>query len=339
MTRRALITGITGQDGAYLARLLLNKGYDVVGGSRPASTRDLWRLKAVDVERDVRIVDLELLDASNIQSVIEREQPDEIYNLAAQSDVSSSFRIPVLTGDTDALGAARLLEAIVKVDPTIRFYQASSSEMFGDALEAPQSETTPFRPRSPYGVAKLYAYWMTVNFRNTEGLFACNGILFNHESPLRGLEFVTRKITHGLATIALGGRECVELGNLDSSRDWGFAADYVEGMWRMLQGESPGDYVLATGRSHSVRAFCDAAASSFGLDLAWEGSGTEERAIDRKSGRAVIRINKNFYRPKESVPLVGDAAKARRELGWQPSTGFTELVRMMAEQDLIRARR
>jgi GDPmannose 4,6-dehydratase len=339
MTRRALITGVTGQDGAYLARLLLDKGYEVVGGSRPAASRDLWRLKAVGVERDVKICDLELLELSSILSVIECERPTEIYNLAAQSVVSSSFRMPLLTGDADALGAVRILEAIRKGDSSIRFYQASTSEMFGDTKESPQSETSPFCPRSPYGAAKLYAHWMTVNYRNVYGMFACSGILFNHESPLRGLEFVTRKVTHGLAEIALGNRDCIELGNLDASRDWGFAGDYVEGMWRMLQTEKPGDYVLATGRSHSVRAFCEAAASAMGLDIVWQGVGIDEKAIDPRTGRVIIRVNKDFYRPTEPVPLVGNAAKAKRELGWQPKMTFSELARTMGEQDLKLARR
>jgi GDPmannose 4,6-dehydratase len=338
MTRRALITGVTGQDGAYLARLLLNKGYDVVGGSRPAATRDLWRLRAVGVDRDVRICDLELLESSNILAVIERERPTEIYNLAAQSVVSSSFRTPVLTGDADALGAVRILEAIRKVGSSTRFYQASTSEMFGDAQETPQSETAAFCPRSPYGAAKLYAHWMTVNYRNVYGMFACSGILFNHESPLRGLEFVTRKVTYGLAEIALGNRDCIELGNLDASRDWGFAGDYVEGMWRMLQAEKPGDYVLATGRSHSVRAFCDAAAKAMDVDIDWQGVGIDEKAIDRKTGRVIVKINRELYRPTELVPLVGNAAKAKCELGWQPTMTFSELVGTMAEQDLKLAR-
>ncbi|OKO76728.1 GDP-D-mannose dehydratase [Bradyrhizobium sp. NAS80.1] len=339
MTRRALVTGITGQDGAYLARFLLEKGYDVVGGSRASSGRNLWRLEALGIEREVRIVDLELLDSSNIVSVIEHEQPAEIYNLAAQSVVSSSFRLPVLTGEADALGAARILEAIRKIDRSIRFYQASSSEMFGDAPESPQSETTPFRPRSPYGVAKLYAHWMTVNSRNADGLFACSGIVFNHESPLRGLEFVTRKITHGLASIALGRGDAVELGNLDATRDWGFAADYVEAVWRMMQAERSDDYVLATGQSHSVRSFCEAAAEAVGFRLVWRGSGTDEVALDTKTGRTVVRINKEYYRANERISLVGDATKAQRELGWQPRMSFADLVRMMAEEDLRRLRR
>jgi GDPmannose 4,6-dehydratase len=331
---RALITGITGQDGAYLARLLLSKGYEVIGGSRPSPARDLWRLRALGIERDTKLTDLELLDSSNILSVIEKEQPTEIYNLAAQSDVGSSFRAPVLTGDADAIGAARILEAIRQIDPSIRYYQASSSEMFGDTDETPQSEVSSFRPRSPYGVAKLYAHWMTVNFRNIDGLFACSGIAFNHESPLRGLEFVTRKITHGLAAIALGKREYIELGNLDASRDWGFAADFVEGMWRMLQNEQPTDYVLATGQSRSVRAFCHAAAEAVGLDLIWRGSGLEEKGIDTKTGRTIVKVNSAFYRPPERIPLVGNAAKAERELGWKPSMSFSEVVQTMAQEDL-----
>ena len=336
MTRRALITGVTGQDGAYLARLLLQKGYEVVGGSRPSPTRDLWRLKAAGIERDVRIVDLELLDPANISAVIEREQPAEIYNLAAQSVVHSSFATPVLTGDADALGAARTLEAIRKIDRSIRYYQASTSEMFGDATEAPQSELTPFRPRSPYGVAKLYAHWITVNFRNADGLFACSGILFNHESPLRGFEFVTRKITHGLAAIARGKLDRLELGNLDARRDWGYAAEYVEGMWRMLQRDTPGDFVLATGHSCSVREFCEAAAQAVGLDLEWRGRGVDETAFDRKTGRTIVKVNRDFFRPSEPIPLVGDATRARRELGWRSRTSVNELARMMAEEDLKR---
>jgi GDPmannose 4,6-dehydratase len=336
MTRRALITGITGQDGAYLARLLLRKGYEVVGGSRPSRTRDLWRLKAVDVERDVRIVDLEMLDSENISAVIEREQPAEIYNLAAQSVVHSSFGTPVLTGDADALGAARTLEAIRKINPSIRYYQASTSEMFGNATEAPQSEQTPFRPRSPYGVAKLYAHWITVNFRNADGLFACSGILFNHESPLRGLEFVTRKISHGLAAIARGRLDCLELGNLDARRDWGFAAEYVEGMWQMLQRDVPGDYVLATGHSCSVREFCETTAQAVGINLEWRGTGIDETAVNRKTGRIVVRVRRDFFRPSEPIPLIGDAARAREILGWQPRTPVSELARMMAEEDLRR---
>ncbi|QOZ52001.1 GDP-mannose 4,6-dehydratase [Bradyrhizobium sp. CCBAU 53338] len=339
MARRALITGVTGQDGAYLSRLLLEKGYDVVGGSRASPARDLWRLKALGIDRDVRIVDLELLDSRSIVSVIERERPDEIYNLAAQSVVSSSFHLPVLTGDADALGVARILEAITGIDPSIRFYQASSSEMFGDAPAAPQSEGTPFRPRSPYGAAKLYAHWMTVNARNAGGLFACSGIVFNHESPLRGLEFVTRKITHGFARIAVGRGDGIELGNLDATRDWGSAPDYVEAMWRMLHAKRPDDYVLATGQSHSVRSFCKAAAQAAGFDLTWHGSGTDEVAVDAKTGRVVVRVNEKFYRPNEPIPLVGDPTKARRELGWQPRMSFEDLVRTMVEEDLRRLRR
>jgi GDPmannose 4,6-dehydratase len=336
MTRRALITGIAGQDGAYLARFLLQKGYEVIGGSRPSRARDLWRLKALGIEGDLKIVDLELLDPASISAVIEREQPAEIYNLAAQSVVSSSFRTPVLTGDADALGAARILEAIRRINPAIRYYQASTSEMFGDATEAPQSESTPFRPRSPYGVAKLYAHWITVNFRNADGLFACSGILFNHESPLRGLEFVTRKISHGLAAIARRRLDCVELGNLDARRDWGYAAEYVEGMWMMLQRDTPGDYVLATGHSCSVREFCEAAAQAVGLDLEWRGTGVDETAFDRKTGQTVVKVNRDFFRPSEPIPLVGNAAHARRELGWRPKTSVSELANMMAAEDLKR---
>jgi GDPmannose 4,6-dehydratase len=339
MTRRALITGISGQDGAYLARFLLKKGYEVVGASRPAANRDLWRLKAFNIEPDVKICDLELLDSSNVLSVLEKERPDEIYNLAALSVVGPSFRIPVLTGDADALGAVRILEAIRKIGSSTRFYQASTSEMFGDTNETPQSETTPFCPRSPYAAAKLYAHWMTVIYRNAHGLFACSGILFNHESPLRGLEFVTRKITHGLAAIALGDLDFIELGNLDASRDWGFAADYVEGIWSMLQAEKPSDYVLATGRSHTVRDFCEEAARAVGIDLVWQGTRMDEKGINRRTGRTIVKINPDFYRPAELVPLVGNAAKAKRELGWQPTMSFSELARTMAEQDLMLARR
>lgn len=336
MAKRALITGITGQDGAYLAQLLLSKGYEVVGAARRSAERNIWRLKELGIDRDVKFCDFELLEFSNILLTIERERPAEVYNLGAQSFVSTSFEQPIFTGDVDALGVARLLEAVRTVDRSIRFYQASTSEMFGKVQEVPQKETTPFYPRSPYGVAKLYAHWMTVNYREGYGMFACNGILFNHESPLRGIEFVTRKITHGLAEVAAGLISHIELGNLEASRDWGFAGDYVEGMWRMLQVDTPQDFVLATGRTHSVRHFCELACKAIGLGLEWRGAGVDEEGIDPKTGQAIIKINPRFYRPAEVDLLIGDRSKAEKELGWVPRMSFEALVASMALSDLQR---
>ena len=338
MSKTALIVGITGQDGAYLARLLLGKGYAVFGTHRRSSLVHAWRLEELGVAGDITILPLDLLEATNIQRVLEQVKPDEVYNLAAQSFVGLSFDQPVYTGDVDGLGVARLLDALRFLGAGARFYQASSSEMFGKAATAPQDESTPFYPRSPYGVAKLFAHWTTVNFREAHGLHASSGILFNHESPLRGSEFVTRKITRGLARIRLGRQECLEIGNLDAQRDWGFAGDYVEGMWRMLQQEMPGDYVLATGRPKSVRDFIDGAARCSGLRLEWKGEGEARVGIDAATGRVWVRVDPRLFRPAEVDALYGNPAKAASVLGWTPKTGFEELVAMMVEADFRRAR-
>lgn len=336
--KTALITGVNGQDGAYLAKLLLQKGYHVVGAARRTSSSNFSRLDEVGVLDDVEVVDFELIEFSNIMRAVEKIAPTEIYNLAAQSFVHVSFEHPIYTGDADALGVARILEAIRTVNPEIRFYQASTSEMFGLVQETPQSERTPFHPRSPYGVAKLYGHWITVNYRESYGIHASSGILFNHESPLRGKEFVTRKITLGLAHVKHGKQNVLSLGNLDAKRDWGFAGDYVEGMWRMLQKESGGDYVLATGDTHPVREFLQHAGEALQMDLVFEGNGVEERGIDRKTGKVVVEIDPAFFRPAEVDLLLGNCEKAKQELGWRHSVSFRNLVGMMAEADDRRVR-
>ena len=315
MSKRALITGITGQDGSYLAELLLEQGYDVVGMVRRSSTVNFERI--THLMDDVEFAAGDLLDQMSMIEVLQKHRPEEVYNLAAQSFVQTSFGQPVLTGETTALGVTRLLDAIRIVDDSIRFYQASSSEMFGKVHEVPQSETTPFHPRSPYGVAKVYGHWITVNYRESYDLHASSGILFNHESPRRGLEFVTRKITHGAAQIALGQATELRLGNLDAKRDWGFAGDYVEAMWRMLQQEAPDDFVICTGETHSVREFCELAFGRAGLDY-------EDHVV----------VDERFFRPAEVDLLVGDAAKAEAQLGWRPRTRFSQLVEMMVDHDL-----
>ena len=315
MSKRALITGITGQDGSYLAELLLEQGYDVVGMVRRSSTINFERI--THLMDDVEFAAGDLLDQMSMIEVLQKHRPEEVYNLAAQSFVQTSFGQPVLTGETTALGVTRLLDAIRIVDDSIRFYQASSSEMFGKVHEVPQSETTPFHPRSPYGVAKVYGHWITVNYRESYDLHASSGILFNHESPRRGLEFVTRKITHGAAQIALGQATELRLGNLDAKRDWGFAGDYVEAMWRMLQQEAPDDFVICTGETHSVREFCELAFGRAGLDY-------EDHVV----------VDERFFRPAEVDLLVGDAAKAETQLGWRPRTRFNQLVEMMVDHDL-----
>ena len=312
---RALITGITGQDGSYLAELLLGKGYDVVGMVRRSSTVNYERI--AHLQDRVTFVNADLLDQVSLIEALKEHAPSEVYNLAAQSFVQTSFGQPVLTGETTALGVTRLLDAIRMVDPSIRFYQASSSEMFGKVAEVPQSEATPFHPRSPYGVAKVYGHWITVNYRESYDLHASSGILFNHESPRRGLEFVTRKISHGAAQIKLGNQDKLALGNLDAKRDWGFAGDYVDAMWRMLQQDQPDDYVVCTGETHSVRQFCEIAFGHLGLDY------NEHVVIDER-----------FFRPAEVDLLVGDCAKATATLDWQPQTPFDELVVMMVDADM-----
>ncbi len=335
MGKRALITGIVGQDGSYLAKLLLEKGYEVWGGDRRSGDGSC-RLEDLGIEKDVDVVSMDLLELTNIYKVIEKVEPDEVYNLAAQSFVQASFEMPILTVDVNALGALRLLEVLRCLRPGAKFYQASTSEMFGNAREVPQTEKTPFYPRSPYGAAKLFAHWITVNYRESYGMFACSGILFNHESPLRGLEFVTRKITHGLARIKYGLQDRLLLGNLDAERDWGYAPEYVEGMWLMLQHGEPDDYVLATGETHSVREFVEKAAEVAGFDIRWEGKGTETRGVDRRSGKVVVEVSPEFYRPAEVGVLTGTPEKAMEKLGWRPRTHFEELVRIMMEADLRR---
>lgn len=318
MAKTALITGITGQDGSYLAEFLLEKGYDVVGMVRRSSTINFDRIH--HIQDDMTLVQGDLLDQASLIGILAEHRPDEVYNLAAQSFVPTSWKQPVLTGEFTALGVTRVLDAIRVVYGStrdVRFYQASSSEMFGKVREVPQKETTPFYPRSPYGVAKVYGHWITVNYRESYDLFACSGILFNHESPRRGLEFVTRKVSHGVARIKLGLDKALPLGNLEAQRDWGFAGDYVRAMWLMLQQDEPDDYVVATGATHSVRSLCEVAFSHVGLDY-----------------RDHVTVDERFLRPAEVDQLVGDASKARRELGWSPETCFEDLVRMMVDADL-----
>lgn len=334
--RRALITGVGGQDGAYLARLLLGRGYQVWGTTRDAARSTPWRLEALGIAGKVALAPLDLTDAGRIEALIAEVRPQEVYNLAGLSQVSRSFQDPVETGDANALGVSRLLEAVRRSAPAARYYQASSSEMYGRAGEVPQRESTAFHPVSPYGVAKLYAHWITVTYRDAYRLHASSGILFNHESPLRGPEFVTRKITDGLARIRLGLSDRLKLGNLAARRDWGYAEDYVLGMWLMLQQEQGDDYVLATGRSHSVRQFVDLAAATLGFDLVWEGEGTEARALDRRSGRVIVEVAPELYRPLDIDEVRGDPGKARRQLGWQPQVKFETLVEILAQADLRR---
>ncbi len=343
--KKALVTGITGQDGAYLAELLLSKGYEVHGIKRRASLLNTDRIDHLYQDPHVERRNLflhygDLTDSGNLTRVIQAVQPDEIYNLGAMSHVAVSFEMPEYTANADALGALRILEAVrlLGLEKKTRFYQASSSELYGLVQEVPQRETTPFYPRSPYAVAKLYAYWITVNYREAYGMYACNGILFNHESPIRGETFVTRKITRALARIKLGLQDCLWLGNLDALRDWGHARDYVEMQWLMLQQESPEDYVIATGEQHSVREFVDLAAAELGLRLTWAGSGVDETGADQH-GRVIVRVDPRYFRPAEVDTLLGDATKARTRLGWAPRTGFGELVAEMVREDLKSAER
>jgi len=336
--KRAVISGITGQDGSYLAELLLDRGYEVHGIVRRASTFNRQRIDHLRTSPEFRNRFLlhygDLADDGSLIAVLEEVRPDEVYNLAAQSHVGISFTQPAYTGDVTGLGTIRLLEAIRRICPETRFYQASSSELFGKVRETPQNEDTPFHPRSPYAVAKLYAYWACVNYREAYGMYAVNGILFNHESPRRGENFVTRKITIGVADILAGRREFISLGNLEARRDWGFAGDFVEGMWLMLQQEKPKDYVLGTGETHSVREFTEAAFSHAGISLKWEGSGREEKAFDAKTGALRVRVDPRYFRPAEVDLLLSDPSRAREELGWRPKTSFEELVEMMLRADI-----
>jgi GDPmannose 4,6-dehydratase len=344
--KKALITGITGQDGAYLAELLLEKGYEVHGIKRRASLFNTDRIDHLyrdPHERDVRLKLHygDLTDATNLIRVIQQVRPDEIYNLAAQSHVAVSFETPEYTANSDALGTLRILEAIriLGLEKTTRFYQASTSEMYGQVQEIPQTEKTPFYPRSPYGAAKVYGYWITVNYREAYGLYACNGILFNHESPNRGETFVTRKITRGLARIREGLDQCLYLGNIDALRDWGHARDFVRAQWLMLQQDAPDDFVISTGEQHSVREFVERAAAHLGFEIGWRGEGVQEEGVDRSSGRVLVRIDPRYFRPTEVETLLGDCSKARAKLGWSPQITFAALVEEMVAADLELARR
>ena len=339
--KKAIITGISGQDGAYLAQLLLEKGYAVYGTYRRTSSVNFWRIEELGIAHhpSLHLVEYDLTDLGSSLRLLETTEATEVYNLAAQSFVGVSFDQPTATAQITGLGAVHLLEAIRQVNPGIRFYQASTSEMFGKVQAVPQKEDTPFYPRSPYGVAKLYAHWMTVNYRESYDIFGCSGILFNHESPLRGREFVTRKITDAVAKIKLGKIDCLELGNLDAKRDWGFAREYVDGMWRMLQADEPDTFVLATGRTVTIRDFVALAFSAAGIDVEFRGAGENEVAIAARSGKTVMRINPKFHRPAEVDLLIGDAGKARERLGWEPATSLEELCRMMVESDISRNER
>ena len=336
--KTALVTGITGQDGAYLAQLLLNKGYVVYGTYRRTSSVNFWRLKELGVQAapNLHLVEYDLTDLGATIALLQKVRPAEIYNLAAQSFVGVSFEQPSTTAQITGLGPLNLLEAIRLTDRGIRFYQASTSEMFGKVQAIPQREDTPFYPRSPYGVAKLYAHWMTVNYRESYNIFGASGILFNHESPLRGLEFVTRKITDGVAKIKLGQLDCLRLGNLDAKRDWGYAQEYVEGMWRMLQAAEPDTYVLATNRTETVRDFVRLAFKSAGINIAFSGKAEGETAVDTESGNVVMRVDPAFYRPAEVELLIGDPGKAKTELGWAPTTTLEQLCQMMVDADIRR---
>ena len=334
----ALITGITGQDGAYLAQLLLDKGYTVYGAYRRTSSVNFWRIDELGIQQhpQLHLVEYDLTDLGASIALVQKVQPTEIYNLAAQSFVGVSFEQPSTTAQITGLGALNLLEAIRLVNPKIRFYQASTSEMFGKVQAIPQEESTPFYPRSPYGVAKLYAHWMTVNYRESYNIFGASGILFNHESPLRGREFVTRKITDAVAKIQLGQLDVLELGNLDAKRDWGYAKEYVEGMWRMLQVDEPDTFVLATNRTETVRDFVRMAFKGAGVSVDFQGSAEDETAVDVATGKTVVRVNPKFYRPAEVDLLIGNPTKAKNVLGWAPQTTLEQLCQMMVEADLRR---
>lgn len=336
--KKALVTGITGQDGAYLAEYLLDNNYVVYGTYRRTSSINFWRIAELSIldNPNLHLKEYDLLDFGAAVRLLDEVQPDEIYNLAAQSFVGVSFDQPILTGNTTGLGVTNLLEAIRIVNTKIKFYQASTSEMFGHVQAIPQVETTPFYPRSPYGIAKLYAHWMTINYRESYGIFGASGILFNHESPLRGIEFVTRKITDGVSKIALGKLDCLELGNLDAKRDWGYAGDYVRGMHSILQANKPDSYILATNRTETVRDFVKMSFKRIGIDLEFQGSGNTEHARDIKTGQTLVKVNPIFYRPAEVELLIGNPSKAKNELGWVPETTLEKLCEMMVDADMRR---
>jgi len=346
MKKTALISGITGQDGAYLAELLIEKGYEVHGIKRRTSLLNTDRIDHLyqdphSKERNFILHYGDLTDSSNLIRILQQTQPDEVYNLAAQSHVAVSFESPEYTGDTDALGTLRLLEGIrlLGLEKKTRFYQASTSELYGKVQETPQTEKTPFYPRSPYAVAKLYAYWITVNYREAYGIYACNGILFNHESPIRGETFVTRKITRALARISLGLQDRLFLGNLDAKRDWGHAKDYVKMQWLMLQQEKPDDFVIATGKQYSVRDFVTLAAKELNIDIQWQGKGIDEKGYNRKTGELVVEVDSNYFRPTEVETLLGNPAKAKEKLGWTPKISFQEMVAEMVKNDFVQAQK
>lgn len=334
--KKALITGITGQDGSYLAEFLLEKGYEVHGIRRASSVFNTERIDHLieNKELNFHLHYGDLIDSSNLNRLLEEIKPDEIYNLGAQSHVHISFQIPEYTAEIDAIGTLRLLDAIKETGIKTKFYQASTSELFGKALEIPQTEKTPFYPRSPYGIAKLFSYWTVVNYREAYNVFACNGILFNHESSRRGRIFVTRKITMGIAGIIKGEQDKIYLGNLNAKRDWGYAPDFVEAMWLMLQQDTPDDYVIATGETHTIREFCEEAFKIAGFEIIWQGSGLDEKGIDKKTGKVLIEIDPKYFRPAEVDLLIGDSTKARQKLNWQPKVKFKELVKIMMEADL-----
>lgn len=339
--KKAIVTGITGQDGAYLAELLLNKGYKVYGTFRRSSSVNFWRIDELGIKNhpNLHLYEYDLTDPSDSIRMVTEIQPDEIYNLAAQSFVGVSFKQPVTTANITGLGPLYLLEAIRMVNPKIKFYQASTSEMFGKVQAVPQVESTPFYPRSPYGVAKLYGHWITVNYRESYNIFACSGILFNHESPLRGQDFVTRKITDAVAKIKLGKLDCLELGNLDAKRDWGYAKEYVEGMYLMLQAKESDDYVLATNRTETVRDFVSMAFKAADIEIEFNGTDSNEYAVDKATGKTVMKVSEQFYRPAEVELLIGNPAKAKAKLGWQAKTNLETLCKIMVEADLERNKR
>jgi len=334
--KTAFITGITGQDGSYLAELLLEKGYSVHGMVRRSSSFNRWRIDHIikSGNKDFHLHYGDLSDSSSMNKIIQNTNPDEVYNLGAQSHVGISFQLPEYTSDVTALGTIRLLDVLRETNSKAKFYQASTSELYGKVAETPQKETTPFYPRSPYGVAKLYSYWITVNYRESYDMYACNGILFNHESPRRGENFITRKISLNLARIKLGLIDSFSLGNLDAKRDWGFAPDYVEGMWRMLQQDQPEDFILSTNETHTVREFVEETANALDIDIEWQGKGVEEKCFDKKSGKIIVEVNPKFFRPAEVELLLGDNSKAKEKLNWSPKTKFKELAKMMALADL-----
>lgn len=336
--KKAFVTGITGQDGAYLAQLLLEKGYEVYGAYRRTSSLNLWRLQFLNIDNhpNLNLIEFNILDMSCCVRVISQIQPDEVYNLAAQSFVGVSFEQPLLTSQTTGLGAVNLLEAIRVINPKIKFYQASTSEMFGKVQEIPQTESTTFYPRSPYGVAKLFAHWMTINYRESYGIFASSGILFNHESPLRGIEFVTRKITDAVAKYHLGNQDVLELGNLNASRDWGYAKEYVEGMYLIMQYDKPDTFILATNRTYTVRYFVEMAFKAIGVEVEWRGKHENEKGINKATGKEIVRVNTKFFRPCEVEMLIGNPAKVKNELGWESKTDIDELCKIMVEADIIR---